>query len=235
MGGIRTPQNPGLGGLDELTDAEEAFLTTFAGLSGTEGDVLSFVSGAPAWSTTVSLSNGYFEVFSGDFTQEFVIDAGRGVNEVSITGLIDKLILNIEDPAGGNDIEFKVGGNSMLLIDSFGVFDGIGGQTLIQLGDLLVAEEISPKTDSTFNLGRSNFYWNAAFIDEVLLTNVGAASAPDDKLVVSAVDLSAGNTILSINTEGTGVVGSGTPTADRTVAVEINGTVYYLIASTSAS
>ena len=43
------------------------------------------------------------------------------------------------------------------------------------------------------------------------------------------------NTILDINTEGTGVTGSGTPTANRTVAVKVNGTVLYLIASTSAS
>jgi hypothetical protein len=43
------PQNPGPGGLDELTNAEELFLTSLAGLSYVEGDVLTIVSGNPAW------------------------------------------------------------------------------------------------------------------------------------------------------------------------------------------
>lgn len=43
------PQNPGIGGLDELTPAEELFLTTLAGLTGDEGDVLTWIGGAPSW------------------------------------------------------------------------------------------------------------------------------------------------------------------------------------------
>ena len=61
-------QNPGIGGLDELTNAEEAFLTSLAGLpyvtgdilyydgtnlmrlaKGADGQVLSLASGIPAW------------------------------------------------------------------------------------------------------------------------------------------------------------------------------------------
>lgn len=45
----RDTQNPGIGGLDELTSAEEAFLTSFAGLTFNEGEILKIVSGAPAW------------------------------------------------------------------------------------------------------------------------------------------------------------------------------------------
>jgi hypothetical protein len=43
------PQNPGISGLSELTDAEELFLTTFASLTYNEGDVLTIVSGSPTW------------------------------------------------------------------------------------------------------------------------------------------------------------------------------------------
>lgn len=39
------PQNPGIGGLDELTPAEEAFLTSLAGLPYVDGDVLYASSG----------------------------------------------------------------------------------------------------------------------------------------------------------------------------------------------
>ncbi len=55
-----------------------------------------------------------------------------------------------------------------------------------------------------------------------------------DAMVLYSVNLSAGNTMLGIYTEGT-PVGSGTPSQDRTVAVEINGTTLYLLAATAAS
>jgi hypothetical protein len=47
--GFFQPQNPGPGGLDELTNAEEAFLTSLAGLSYSEGDVLTIVNNSPVW------------------------------------------------------------------------------------------------------------------------------------------------------------------------------------------
>jgi hypothetical protein len=46
-----SPQNPGIGGLDELTQAEELFLTRLAGLGYNEGDILAIVSGQPEWVT----------------------------------------------------------------------------------------------------------------------------------------------------------------------------------------
>ena len=163
MAGIRTPQNPGIGGLDELTDAEEVFLTTFAGLSASEGNVLSFVSGAPAWSSTISVTDGFFTMFSGDFTQEFKIDGSRGLDEISITGVVDKFVIDIESPAGGNDIEFKVDGSSMLLIDSSGVFDEIGGVKFISLGDRLQTEDVNPKQNNLFDLGHSKLSWQNTY------------------------------------------------------------------------
>lgn len=61
----------------------------------------------------------------------------------------------------------------------------------------------------------------------------GAALA--NAIQIVSEDLSAGNTIPSIRTEGTGIVGTGTPTQDRTVAIKINGTVIYLLGATVAS
>lgn len=54
---INLPQNPGIGGLDELTQAEEIFLTTFAALLFEEGYILKIISGSPSW---VSESWGYY-------------------------------------------------------------------------------------------------------------------------------------------------------------------------------
>lgn len=88
---------------------------------------------------------------------------------------------------------------------------------------------------SSFDLGSSSSPWDQGYIDEIILHNDGPVAAPADSLVISATDLSAGNTMLSINTEGTASLGTGTPTQDRTIALEYNGTTYYLLASTSAS
>lgn len=43
------PQNPGIGGLDELTNAEELFLTTFASLTTYENSTLRFSDGILLW------------------------------------------------------------------------------------------------------------------------------------------------------------------------------------------
>lgn len=48
-------QNPGIGGIDELTPAEEAFLTTLAGITGSENEVLTWKSGAPSWEAPGSI------------------------------------------------------------------------------------------------------------------------------------------------------------------------------------
>jgi hypothetical protein len=65
--------------------------------------------------------------------------------------------------------------------------------------------------------------------------SVASGTAPTtgvaDTVQFYSSDLSAGNTIPSYYTEGTNV-GTGTPTADRTIAVRFNGTIYYLLAST---
>ena len=202
MAGIRTPQNPGIGGLDELTDAEETFLTTFAGLSANENDVLSFVSSAPLWQSfiTVPIVNSAVWRFSSTV----------GV-KMSTETAIGRDFLTIEATSGSNtDMDIKL------------LPKGDGVTNFFHFGEI-------------GNLGKSSTPWTNTFTNELILFNVRASSASSNKLNVSAVDLSAGNTILSINTEGTGVVGSGTPTANRTVAIEVNGTVYYLIASTTAS
>lgn len=64
-----------------------------------------------------------------------------------------------------------------------------------------------------------------------VFTGTAPTTGPADTVQYYSTDLSAGNTIPSWYTEGTNV-GTGTPTADRTIAVRFNGTIYYLLAST---
>jgi len=94
---IFTSQNPGIGGLDELTNAEELFLTRLAGLSYVDGEVLTIVSGQPEWEASTggvgsSVSVEYGDVAQVDNTSSgMVIDfdgtdftAGVVGNEVNI-------------------------------------------------------------------------------------------------------------------------------------------------------
>lgn len=59
------PQNPGIGGLDELTPAEEVFLTSLAGLSFQNGDILYYNNNL--LNTLHPTTNGYVLTLSGGF------------------------------------------------------------------------------------------------------------------------------------------------------------------------
>jgi len=87
----------------------------------------------------------------------------------------------------------------------------------------------TPYTSFTWKLG-----FPITFDNMISLTNVTMSAAPADHMKIGSTDLSAGNTQLSWYGEGTSV-GTGTPAADRTIAVKVNGTQYYLLASTSSS
>ena len=138
------------------------------------------------------------------------------------------ITINGNERAGaGGDISFSLGNAGG---EEYQFFNGSGSLIL-----KINAATLFPNTDSAFDLGDATHFWDETFTDELILTNVGAAAAAADKVVISAIDLSAGNTILDINTEGTGVEGSGTPTADKTIAIRVNGNVRYLLASTVAA
>ena len=85
---------------------------------------------------------------------------------------------------------------------------------------------------STWELGRNDRFWDEAFIDELVLSNVGAAAAAADTIRLSAYDVSAGNTSLDIRTEGTGAVltGQADSASSVRVKVRINATEYQLLA-----
>jgi hypothetical protein len=119
----------------------------------------------------------------------------------SVTSNASKVLFNTN--YGGAYFAFRVDGN---------VFD-----TLSIRGDNL-------------GLGTDTFGTNAEKVVGIA-TGTAPSSGVADTIQIYSTDLSAGNTMLSLYTEGT-PVGTGTPSANRTIAVRINGTVYYLLAST---
>lgn len=62
-------------------------------------------------------------------------------------------------------------------------------------------------------------------------------TGPADTVQIYSVDRSAGNTIPAIYTEGTGVTSAGitSTTVTTKIAIKVNGTIYYLLATTNAT
>lgn len=93
---------------------------------------------------------------------------------------------------------------------------------------------IGGQTGATNNYSLHTGSGIASLGDALQLRSVAAPSAVADTVQFVSEDLSAGNTIPSIVCEGTGVVGAGISdvTVTTKVAVKVNGTVYYLLATT---
>ncbi len=91
------------------------------------------------------------------------------------------------------------------------------------------------RLDSLGNLMLGVTATSASSIGGLTLSNATLGTSVADTVQLGSVDISAGNTTLALETEGTSVVGTGSPTQNRTVAIDVNGTLYYLLASTSAT
>ena len=87
--------------------------------------------------------------------------------------------------------------------------------------------------NNNLGLGTSTFGSSAI---KVMAIGSGTAptTGPADTIQIYSSDLSAGNTMLSIFTEGTTVNANATAAATHRIAIRVNGTVYYLLANTSA-
>lgn len=67
-----------------------------------------------------------------------------------------------------------------------------------------------------------------------MATGTAPTAVPADTVTLYSSDLSAGNTMLSYYTEGTSVNANTTAATTHRIAVRVNGTVYYVLANTSA-
>ncbi len=94
-------------------------------------------------------------------------------------------------------------------------------------------EAMRLNSSNNLGLGTSTFGTSAI---KVMAIGSGTAptTGPADTIQIYSSDLSAGNTVLSIFTEGTTVNANATAAATHRIAIRVNGTVYYLLANTSA-
>lgn len=94
------------------------------------------------------------------------------------------------------------------------------------------------RIDSKRNLGVGTTSFGTS-AERVLSIGSGVepSSGPADTAQLYSVDLTAGNTILGLYCEGTGVTGAGitSTTVTTKIAIKVNGTVYYLLATTNGT
>lgn len=82
-------------------------------------------------------------------------------------------------------------------------------------------------------IGTSTFGTSAAKVLSIF-TGTAPTTGPADTIQLYSSDLSAGNTMLSLFTEGTVVNANVVAATTHRIAIRVNGTVYYLLANTSA-
>ena len=91
------------------------------------------------------------------------------------------------------------------------------------------------RLDASGNLGLGAIIFGTSATKTLALsTGTAPSTGPADTIQIYSTDLSAGNTMLSIFTEGTPVNANTTAAATHRIAIRINGTVYYLLANTAA-
>jgi hypothetical protein len=88
------------------------------------------------------------------------------------------------------------------------------------------------------NLGLNTTTFGTSAAGVLALANGTApTTGPADTVQIFSVDRSAGNTIPAIYCEGSGVTNAGitNTTVTNKIAIQVNGTIYYLLATTNAT
>lgn len=92
--------------------------------------------------------------------------------------------------------------------------------------------------DASGNLGVGTSTFGTSAVKVLSIgTGTEPSTGPADTVQFFSVDRSAGNTIPGIRCEGTGVTDAGitNTTVTNKIAIKVNGTVYYLLATTNAT
>jgi hypothetical protein len=94
-------------------------------------------------------------------------------------------------------------------------------------------EKLRIDTNGNVGIGTSTF-GTSAVRSLAIGTGTAPTTGPADTIQIYSTDLTAGNTMLSLFTEGTVVNANTTVAATHRIAIRVNGTVYYLLANTAA-
>jgi len=95
------------------------------------------------------------------------------------------------------------------------------------------SERMRITSSGNVGIGTSSFGTSAVSVLGIA-TGTAPTTGPADTIQIYSTDLSAGNTMLSLYTEGTPVNANTTAATTHRIAIRVNGTVYYLLANTAA-
>jgi hypothetical protein len=143
---------------------------------------------------------------------------------------------NAEEPALGMAVQSNATDNNVLIGGAIGEFNAatrVSFYTAANNTTTSGTERMRITSAGNVGIGTTAAGTSA---ERVLAIGTGVAptTGPADTIQIYSTDLSAGNTILSLYTEGTPVNANTTAAATHRIAVRINGTVYYLLANTAA-
>ena len=124
------------------------------------------------------------------------------------------------------------------------VIDSYGGSSSVDFTDLrfstayggVVGERMRLDSQGNLGLNTATFGTSAAGVLS-LGTGTAPSTGPADTVQIFSVDRSAGNTIPAVRCEGSGVTNAGitNTTVTNKIAIQVNGTIYYLLATTNAT
>jgi len=227
---IRLPQNPGIGGLDELTDAEELFIQNLAGLPYVQGDIL-FHDGTNLNRLSADTAGKVLNTNGAGANPSWEIAAGGG----------DMVLANIQTVTGAKTFNsgtlIYAGVTSGTIIVNATAIAGTNTLTLPAATDTLVGKAT---TDTFTNKSGNISQWTN---DTGYTTNVGDAlvanplsqfATTTSAQLAGVISDETGSGLLVFGTSPTLVTPAlGTPSA--LVGTNITGTASSLTAGTATA
>jgi len=201
-----------------LTDASTVNYAFYTGLAASGNTRYAFYSAGSA----PNYFSGVVRVGSSSTAGDQALNVGGAIRVSGTVSSLQTSVLVLDyQGAGGRVIAYGSSGSNHGKIE-FRTATGGGSPTYRAAlvgsangANFILGPEVSPSGAVVFSIGNGT----------------APTASTIDTVQYYSSDLSAGNTMPSWWTEGTNV-GTGTPTANRTIAVRFNGTIYYLLAST---
>lgn len=185
----------------------------------------------------IATGNNRYAVYTAGSAQSYFGGAvsigsipASGAQALNVNGAVRVAAITSANQTSAGTMDFT-GGNLRFLCWGASGTQGVI-QWLTGAGNSGATVRMTLNGSNNLGLATATFGTNATNTLSIA-SGTAPASGVADTVQYYSMDLSAGNTMPAFYTEGTNV-GTGTPTANRTIAVNFNGTTYYLLASTTA-
>lgn len=170
------------------------------------------------------------------FGHAFIFTKARGTGFETV---VNGDTIGFVDFQGANGSAYNRAAEIRCIID--GVVSGAGANDMPGAltfsttpdGSATPSERMRITSGGNLGLGTTTFGTSAATVFAIA-TGTAPTTGPADTIQIYSTDLSAGNTMLSLYTEGTVVNANTTAATTHRIAIRVNGTVYYLLANTAA-